>query len=209
MAPEQLIAFATFAFVASATPGPNNVLLTAIGSSVGIRRGMPALWGIVFGFAAMIFALAIGLGGTLFTIAYVMDAIRIVGVLVLLWLAWKIATAPVGPPASSDEMRPRDIGRRGGFIGAALFQWVNPKAWIVAAGAITAYMQPDGESALYQAGTLAGVFVVAAAIGCLPWLAFGAAVGTLLENPKLARGFNIAMAVLLVASMVPVILERA
>lgn len=209
MTPEQLVAFATFAFVASATPGPNNVLLTAVGSNVGIRRGLPALWGIVFGFAAMIFALAIGLGETLFTIAYVMDAIRVIGVLVLLWLAWKIATAPVGPVAKPERTGRSDLDRRGSFIGAALFQWVNPKAWLVAAGAITAYMQPGGDSALTQAGTLASVFIVAAAVGCLPWLAFGAAVGKLLENPKLARGFNIAMAVLLVASMVPVILERA
>ena len=207
MTSDQLVAFATFAFVASVTPGPNNVLLTAIGGSAGFRKGMPTLWGIVFGFAAMIFALAVGLGGTVFTLRHVMDAIRIVGLVVLLWLAWKIGSAPVGRSEGTTATEGKPAERRGSFVGAALFQWVNPKAWLIAAGAIGTYMHPGSGSVLQQAGILAGVFIVAAALGCLPWLAFGAAVGELLKQPRAARLFNIAMAVLLVASMIPVVLD--
>lgn len=205
MTPDQLVAFATFAFVASVTPGPNNVLLTAIGGSAGFRKGMPTLWGIVFGFSAMIFSLAVGLGGTLFTLPYVMDAIRIVGLVVLLWLAWKIGSAPVGRTDETASAKDKPAERRGSFVGAALFQWVNPKAWLIAAGAIGSYMHPGSGGVLQQAGILAGVFIVAAALGSLPWLAFGAAVGELLKRPRAARIFNITMAVLLVASMIPVI----
>lgn len=207
MTSDQLVAFATFAFVASVTPGPNNVLLTAIGGSAGFRKGMPTLWGIVFGFAAMIFALAVGLGGTVFTLPHVMDAIRIVGLVVLLWLAWKIGSAPVGRSEGTTATEGKPAERRGSFVGAALFQWVNPKAWLIAAGAIGTYMHPGSGSVLQQAGILAGVFILAAALGCLPWLAFGAAVGELLKQPRAARLFNIAMAVLLVASMIPVVLD--
>ena len=206
MTSDQLVAFATFAFVASVTPGPNNVLLTAIGGSAGFRKGMPTLWGIVFGFAAMIFALAVGLGGTVFTLPHVMDGIRIVGLVVLLWLAWKIGSAPVGRTDETAPAKGRPVERRGSFVGAALFQWVNPKAWLIAAGAIGTYMHPGSGGVLQQAGILAGVFIVAAALGCLPWLAFGAAVGELLKQPRAARLFNVAMAVLLVASMIPVVL---
>lgn len=207
MTSDQLVAFATFAFVASVTPGPNNVLLTAIGGSAGFRKGMPTLWGIVFGFSAMIFSLAVGLGGTLFTLPYVMDAIRIVGLVVLLWLAWKIGSAPVGRADQTAPAKDKPAERRGSFVGAALFQWVNPKAWLIAAGAIGSYMHPGSGGVLQQAGILAGVFIVAAALGSLPWLAFGAALGELLKQPRAARIFNITMAVLLVASMIPVILN--
>lgn len=207
MTSDQLVAFATFAFVASVTPGPNNVLLTAIGGSAGFRKGMPTLWGIVFGFAAMIFALAVGLGGTVFTLPHVMDAIRIVGLVVLLWLAWKIGSAPVGRTDETTAAKDKPAERRGSFVGAALFQWVNPKAWLIAAGAIGTYMHSGSGGVLQQAGILAGVFIVAAALGCLPWLAFGAAVGELLKQPRAARLFNVAMAVLLVASMIPVVLD--
>jgi len=203
MSVEQLYAFALFAFVGSATPGPNNVLLTAVGGAVGVRRGLPVLWGIVFGFAAMIFALAVGLGETVFTIDYVVDTMKIVGLAVLAWLAWQIATAPVG--ASEGASGASDLGRKGSFLGAALFQWVNPKAWLIAAGAITAYLQP-GEAVLAQAGVLAAVFILAAIVGCLPWLAFGAVVGRFLHDPRHARLFNVAMALLLVISMVLVVL---
>ena len=203
MSLEQLYAFALFAFVGAATPGPNNVLLTAVGSAVGIRRGLPVLWGIVFGFASMIFALAVGLGETLFTIDYVVTAMKVAGLAVLTWLAWQIATAPVGEENASTQDG-ADLGRKGSFVGAALFQWVNPKAWIVSAGAITAYLQP-GDGVLAQAGVLAGIFVLAAIVGCLPWLAFGAAVGRFLRDPRHARIFNVMMALLLVISMLLIV----
>ncbi|HMB10054.1 LysE family translocator [Saliniramus sp.] len=198
--------FALFAYVASATPGPNNVLLTAVGASVGIRRGLPALAGIVGGFAMMIFVLAVSVGQTvLLTDTNVQIGMRLVGFAVLLWLAWKIATAPVTPEGSpKDTDEPQVPGRVVGFFGAALFQWVNPKAWIVCAAAIAAYLNVD-QAVLPQATLLAVTFIAAATIGCLPWLAIGTLVGRYLEGTR-ARIFNYAMAGLLVVSVVPMLL---
>ncbi|MHC5656123.1 LysE family translocator [Stappia sp.] len=204
MTPEQLFAFANFAFVSSVTPGPNNVLLTAVGGSVGIRKGMPVLWGIVFGFATMLFLLGLGVGKTLFSIPYVMQGMQVAGFAVLLWLSWKIATAPVGTPEKPAGTP--DHGGRGSFVGAALFQWMNPKAWLIAAVAISVYMNTE-TPVLTQAATFSGVFIGAAILGCLPWLAFGAIVGRYLRDPRIARSFNIVMALLLIGSMVLVILE--
>ena len=198
---EQLLAFAQFAYVSSATPGPNNVLLTAVGGAVGVRRGLPVLWGIAIGFAAMLFILGLGIGETLFSIPYVKEGMRIAGFAVLAWLAWQIATAPVGtemPSGEKDESP--DAGRRGSFLGAALFQWMNPKAWMIAGVAISTYMSPDLD-VIRQATTFAVVFIVAAAAGCLPWLAFGAVMRVKLRDPRIARPFNILMAVLLIVSM--------
>lgn len=200
MTTEQLIAFAYFAFVSSVTPGPNNVLLTAVGSSVGVRRGLPVLWGITFGFAAMLFLLGLGIGEALFSIPYVNETMRIAGFAVLTWLAWKIATAPVTSPTADAGPQRQDAGRRASFLGAALFQWMNPKAWMIAGVAISTYMNPE-LGVIEQATTFALVFIAAAVLGCLPWLAFGAAVGRLLQEPRIARAFNIVMAVLLVVSM--------
>lgn len=206
MAMIEIWGFALFAYVASATPGPNNVLLTAVGASVGIRRGLPALAGIAGGFAMMIFVLAVSVGQTVtLTDPGVQIGMRIIGFAVLLWLAWKIATAPVTPegaPADTDEARVPE--RMVGFFGAALFQWVNPKAWIVCAAAIAAYLNVD-QALLPQATLLAVTFIAAATIGCLPWLAIGKLVGRYLKGNR-ARAFNYAMAALLIISVVPILL---
>ena len=198
--------FALFAYVASATPGPNNVLLTAVGASVGIRRGLPALAGIAGGFAMMIFVLALSVGQTvMLTDSNVQIGMRLVGFAVLLWLAWKIATSPVTPEgAPKDTDEPQVPGRVVGFFGAALFQWVNPKAWIVCAAAIAAYLNVE-QAVLPQAVMLALTFVGAAILGCLPWLAVGTLVGRYLKGNR-ARAFNYAMAGLLIISVVPILL---
>ena len=197
--------FALFAYVASATPGPNNVLLTAVGASVGIRRGLPALAGIVSGFATMIFVLALSVGQTvMLTDATVQIGMRVIGFAVLLWLAWKIATAPVTPEGVADTDEPRAPERAVGFFGAALFQWVNPKAWIVCAAAIAAYLNVE-QAVLPQAVMLALTFVGAAILGCLHWLAVGTLVGRYLKGNR-ARAFNYAMAGLLIISVVPILL---
>ncbi len=196
--------FALFAYVASATPGPNNVLLTAVGASVGIRRGLPALAGIAGGFAMMIFVVAIGVGQTIILADSGFQlGMRLVGLAVLVWLAWKIATAPVAPEgASPDEAAvPR---REVGFLGAALFQWVNPKAWIICASAIAAYLNVE-QDVLPQATLLALTFIGAAILGCLPWLAIGTLVGRYLRGNR-ARAFNYVMAALLIVSVVPMML---
>ena len=138
---EQFIGFSVFAFVACVTPGPNNLLLTAVGGSRGIRRGLPTLMGVAFGFALMLFLVAIGVGRTVLALEHFSGTVRWVGAAFLIWLAWNIASAPVANAGTSDNAVPR---RRDGtgLVGAAFFQWVNPKAWLVCVGAISTYLSP-------------------------------------------------------------------
>lgn len=118
-----LVAFASFAFVASVTPGPNNVLLTATGSMVGFRRGVPTLLGITTGFAAMIFVLTLGLGSLVLDSPRVLLLLRIVGVLMLIWLSWQIAFSPVAPSSSQSGQAARPTG----FVGAAVCSGLTPR----------------------------------------------------------------------------------
>lgn len=195
---EQAAAFFVFALVAAITPGPSNVLLTATGLQVGLWRGLPCLFGIGAGMASMMFLAAYGFGALVLQHPQVMQAVRWLGAAFLLWLAWKIGSAPVG--ASSSE-----IPRATGFLGAALLQWVNPKAWLVAAGAVATYLPGEAESALWRAVVFTLVFVSAALPSGLVWLAFGAAAQRLLRDPARQRGFNIAMAAALAASIVMIL----
>ncbi|MGH7344995.1 MAG: LysE family translocator, partial [Candidatus Rokuibacteriota bacterium] len=111
-----------FAVVAAVTPGPSNIMLTTTGANVGILRGVPCLLGVTTGMGLMMFLVPLGLGPLVLDNAFLVTALHWAGVAVLLWLAWKIASAR--PTESRPEPSPV------GFVGAAVFQWVNPKAWL-------------------------------------------------------------------------------
>lgn len=196
---EQAAAFFVFALVAAITPGPSNVLLTATGLQVGLLRGLPALFGVSAGMGSMMFLAAYGFGALVLQHPQVMQAVRWAGAAFLLWLAWKIATAPVGDGGSGAPPRPT------GFFGAALLQWVNPKAWLVSAGAVATYLPGEAESGLLRATLFTLVFVSAALPCSLVWLAFGAAAQRLLRDPRRQRGFNIAMGLALAASVMMIL----
>ena len=123
-----------------------------------------------------------------------MRVLRIVGIVVLLWLAWKIAIAG----RSADGAREKPIG----FFGAAAFQWVNPKAWLICAGAVGSFLQTDAPSALPQAALFAVIFVVAGIPCMMVWLGFGAAMQRVLTSDRAFRNFNILMGALLAATVV-------
>ena len=126
MTRELALAFVVFSVVAAATPGPSNAILTATGANVGVLRGLPTLLGVAAGMGAMMFLVAFGLGSVILGQPLVLTALRWCGAAFLCWLAWKIATAGrVGADAG---------GKPVGFLGAAGFQWINPKSWLVCAG---------------------------------------------------------------------------
>ena len=192
MAIEQCFGFLLFAVVAAITPGPSNVMLTAAGARGGVVRGLPCLLGVGVGMAMLIFGVALGLGG-LVANAAVMRTLNWLGAAFLLWLAWKIART--GPGMGEAEAKPV------GFFGAALFQWINPKSWLVAAAAAAAYVEPAPEGTLLRAAALASLFVAAALPSGLVWLAFGASMQRLLRGERGARAFNVALAAALAASV--------
>jgi threonine/homoserine/homoserine lactone efflux protein len=188
---EQPVAFTIFAVVTSITPGPNNVMLTATGANVGVRRGLPHVLGVSLGFALMVFLVAAGAGAAFIENPSVMWWLRLVGIAVLLWLAWKIATAG----RAGAERRERPIG----FFEAVAFQWVNPKAWLICASAVGSFLDAN-ESALIQAALFGMIFVVAGMPCMFVWLGFGAAMQRFLRTDSALRAFNITMALVLAAT---------
>ncbi len=200
MSHELMLGLIGFAFVASATPGPNNIMLLTSGVNFGLRRSLPHMLGIVIGFALMILAVGAGLAQLLAHSPVLHQALRIISIGYMLWLAWAIARS--GPVESGEA---GNSGHPLTFLQAALFQWVNPKAWAVALTATAAYRIPgDG---------LLGALLVAAVFGAvsLPsvslWTGFGVGLRRLLQDPVKVRLFNGAMAVLLILSFLPIILD--
>ncbi len=190
-----LLALTGYAFVTSATPGPNNVMLLASGVNFGFRRTLPHMAGIALGHAFMVFVVGVGLMGVFVTYPPARAVLRVVSVAYMLWLAWKIAHA-APPDGRTQRAKPLT------FLQAAAFQWVNPKAWVMALGAVTLYA-PGREWP-----AVAGVALVFAAVN-LPSVAIWALAGTwlrsLLRRPGWLRPFNFGMAALLLATLVPVL----
>ena len=188
-----------FAVSMSATPGPNNTMLTASGAAWGFRRTVPHMAGITVGFPAMLLAIALGAGEVLRARPWLHDALRWIGAAYLLWLAWHIASArPSSGPGKAG-------GRPLGFARAALFQWVNPKAWVIAAGAVVTYTTASGPALVAQAATLALIFLVVSVPSTAVWTLAGVGASRLLRTPAALRWFNLALAGLLVASLLPLL----
>jgi threonine/homoserine/homoserine lactone efflux protein len=191
--PENILPFVLFAVSATLTPGPNNVMLLASGANFGLRATTPHIVGISLGFPLMVAAVGLGLGAVFEQWPAMHGVLRWAGSAYLLWLAWKIATAAgVGTG--------RNRGRPFSFLQAVGFQWVNPKAWIMAISAYSVYSSPAADP-LPQALLFGAIFCVVAFPSCGSWAAFGSAIGRLLTSTRALRAFNGAMAALLTASV--------
>jgi threonine/homoserine/homoserine lactone efflux protein len=195
---ERIVAFLVFAVVAAVTPGPSNIMLTAAGAQAGVLRGLPCLLGVTTGMGVMMFLVPLGLGSLVVDHPEILTALHWGGAAFLLWLSWKIATSGSGID-SAPQHDPV------GYLGAAIFQWVNPKSWLVAASAAGTFLSADAGSSIAQAAWLGGLFILAALPSCFLWLAFGAAVQHVLESPRRLRVFNIAMGALLALSIVLIV----
>jgi len=193
MSTEQTAAFVLFAVVAAVTPGPSNVMLTAAGANGGVVRGLPCLVGVTAGMGLMMFVVPLGLGSLILRNPLVLKALNWAGAGFLLWLSWKITT--------SRSMDSLPESRPVGFIGAAVFQWVNPKSWLVTASAAGAFLHTGAGSPVLQSALLGGLFVLVALPSCFVWLAFGATAQRLLQTPRRLRAFNITMGILLALSI--------
>ena len=192
------MAFLLFAVVAAVTPGPSNIMLTAAGARAGVLSGLPCLLGVTTGMGAMMFVVPLGLGSLVLEHPLVLKALHWGGAAFLLWLSWKIATSG-SRIDSAPEREPV------GYLGALIFQWVNPKSWLVTASAAGTFLGAHGGSPIAQAASLAGLFVLAALPSCFLWLAFGAAVQHVLHRRRRLRIFNIAMGALLALSIVLIV----
>ncbi|MYM65587.1 LysE family transporter [Pseudoduganella sp. FT55W] len=197
MSPELLLPLCTFAAVSSITPGPNNTMILASGLNYGFVRSLPHLFGITCGFTFMIFATGMGLHVVFEQFPMLQTILKYGGAIYLLWLAWKLAHAA---PMTGEQA---SLSKPMGFFGAAAFQWINPKAWVMALSALTTYL-PQGFTVL-DAATLAGIFGVIGVFCVGAWAMFGVAMRRVLQDPRSVRIFNIVMALLLVATLYPML----
>ncbi|WP_226626975.1 LysE family translocator [Alloyangia pacifica] len=196
MTQDLLLALAGFAFVTVISPGPNNLMLLASGANFGLARTVPHMLGVALGFPAMVLLVGLGAMRVFEAFPVVRGALTVLSVLYMLWLAWKIAHA-AAPGEAQAGARPMS------FLQAAAFQWVNPKAWSMALGAITLYaVSRDLPAVLLVAGT----YVAMGAISTTTWTVLGGSLRRVLTNPARLRLFNWSMAALLIASMLPVLL---
>jgi threonine/homoserine/homoserine lactone efflux protein len=191
---DQGIAFLIFALVAAITPGPSNAMIVATGSAVGVLRGVPCVLGSAIGMGSLLFCSALGLGQIVIAQPMLLKVLNWCGAAFLLWLAWKIATA--GRSSGLSGAKPV------GFLGAALFQWVNPKGWLVAVGAAGTHLQTASSNSFLQAVTFGTLFFAAAFPSGLVWLALGAIMQRLMKDDRTARLFNVVMALGLATSVI-------
>ncbi len=196
MQADTLLALFLFAFTTSITPGPNNMMLFASGVNFGFVRTIPHMLGIGAGFFALLIAVGFGLGALLHSLPLVYTALKFAGGAYLVWIAWKIGTS-----------RSLSEGKAGAqpmsFIGAAAFQWVNPKAWVMAVSAMATYT--SSESYLFSVLVVGVVFALVNVPSVSTWAGFGSALRQWLSEPSRLKWFNITMAVLLVISLWPML----
>lgn len=188
-------AFSGFVLVSSITPGPNNTMVLASGVNFGFVRTIPHLLGISSGFALMIALIGLGLGSLFTALPWTWPVLRVAATVYLVYLAWKLATA--------GGVQDRQVGKPMGFLQAAAFQWVNPKAWVMAVGACSAYVLHPNVwlNVLLLAGLSAIINLPSVAV----WAVFGTSLRRWLARPRVLRVFNVTMALLLLGSLWPIL----
>jgi threonine/homoserine/homoserine lactone efflux protein len=186
-----------FAAAVTLTPGPNVVLVTASGANFGFHRTIPQMFGITLGFGCMAMGAGFGLAGLVHAQPRLHAGLKYAGAAYLLYLAWRIARTAAGTGAAT---RAKPIG----FLEAALFTWMNPKAWVSVLGGLAAYTTVGG-NVLWETSLIAAVLAAACFLSCAIWAAFGVLIGRYLADPRARTAFNWSMAGLLVLSLVLVV----
>lgn len=192
---DALLALCLFAFVTSITPGPSNLMLLASGANFGFRRTLPQVAGITLGFTALLLAIGLGLGAALAAWPALHAGLRVAGAAYLLHLAWRIGRSRA--LGGGGEARPLTLWQ------SAVFQWVNPKAWAVAATTMAVHASP--EAPFLSVLPICAAFALVNLPSILAWAGFGLALRSLLADPVRLKWFNLAMAALLAATLWPML----
>ncbi|MGI9481901.1 MAG: LysE family translocator [Hyphomicrobiales bacterium] len=189
-----LLPLIVFATVASFTPGPNTIMLAASGANYGFRPTMPHILGVQFGLPVMLLALGMGFGQVFHIFPEIHLYLKWAGTACILYFAWKIST-------TSSVKNGEKAGSPLTFMQAAIFQWLNPKAWVMGLGAITAYTTVGGDT-FFETGLIALVFALIVFPACAAWCLFGTAIARFLTSPWRLKVFNTSMALLLAGSVI-------
>lgn len=196
MSSEVFLALVAFCFVSSITPGPNNLMLLASGVNFGFRRSIPHMLGVGSGFSVLLLCVGAGLGQLIEWSPLLYMALKFAGAAYLLYLAWRIANS--GPLEARDA-----AARPMSFFQAAAFQWVNPKAWVMAVSAMAIYA--SAENHLASVLLVTAIFAVVNVPSISVWCGLGNGLREFLASPIRLRVFNFTMAGLLVLSLWPML----
>jgi threonine/homoserine/homoserine lactone efflux protein len=199
MSQSLLIALIAFGAVMAFTPGPNNIMVLSSGLTYGFRRTLPHIAGIAFGISFMVAATGVGLGAIFIAWPVLQTILKYAGIAYLIYLAAVIAMSGPVTPGQDNQAAPMT------FWGAALFQWVNVKGWVMAIGIITAYAAVA--SFPWNIAMQAALMFLMGGLSSLLWALFGTSLRPVLTSSRAVRAFNIVMAVLLLASLYPVFMD--
>jgi threonine/homoserine/homoserine lactone efflux protein len=192
---ELILAVATFGFVTSVTPGPNNTILFATGVNYGVKKAFPFLFGIMLGLSVILTAIGLGLGAVFIALPAVYQVLKYLGFAYILYLAFSIIRSGYKPIESNSKLF--------GLFEATFFQFVNPKVWVVMPSFMASFI-PIGAS-LELTIVLVLVFLTLTFPGALAWAVFGGLLKNFMADSKKRLIFNWIAGLLLVASMVPVL----
>ncbi|HAU5559676.1 TPA: LysE family translocator [Proteus mirabilis] len=193
------LSLAIFSFVTSITLGPNNIMLLASGINFGLKRTMPHAIGVSLGFFVMLLAVGIGIGALIKSSPIIYNILKYLGALYLLWLAWKTAISHSVEQNSNKQGSPLTL------LEAALFQWINPKSWMMAISGITLYTSPQYP---YISMLLVAIIFTLINFPCVAiWATFGHSLRERLKNPKILKLFNFIMGGLLALSAISVLFQ--
>ncbi len=196
-----LSSIVVFTLTSSVTPGPNNIIILSSGLTFGYKKTIPHILGVVLGYPFMLILLGLGIGVVLEKFPIVLNILRYVGIAYLFWMAYKIVSN-----TSSYEVTENSNKKPFSFLQSALFQWVNPKAWIMGLTVISLFVT-SSENSLIQILTIALIYALSIVIGTSLWAIGGVFLKRFLKDAKSVRFFNIILAVFLIVSVVPVMFE--
>lgn len=195
-----LLSIGAFTLSTVLTPGPNNIMLLSSGLTFGYKKTVPHILGIIIGFPIMVLLVGFGMGIVFENYPIILSILKLVGMIYLLWMAYKIATNVSGYELQKQNVKPFT------FFQAAVFQWVNPKAWIMAITSISLFVTSI-ENYTVQVVIVAFVYLLSGVISTNSWTLGGVALKTILKSQKSISYFNKLMAFLLVISIIPFVIE--
>jgi len=195
-----IISITSFALASTMTPGPNNIMLLSSGLTFGYKRTIPHTLGISFGFPIMVICVGLGVGKLFEVFPFIYTTLKVVGIIYLVWMAWHIANTKGSPDTKNKRDKPFT------FLQAALFQWVNPKAWVVAITSTAAFIT-DHQIAVIQVMIIACIYFFSALLSTNSWSLGGVMLKRSIQNERLVQIFNITMAILIVGSILPFVFE--
>lgn len=193
-----ILSIFSFGMASTMTPGPNNMMLLSSGLTFGYKRTIPHVLGVTLGFPVMVICVGLGVGQLFEVFPLIYSVLKIAGITYLFWMAWHIANTKGSFETKDAKDKPFT------FWQAALFQWINPKAWMMAITSTAAFIT-DQHAAFVQVVIISSIFFLCAIVSTSSWSLGGMMLRRFIQNRRIVRLFNVTMAILIVGSVMPFI----